>query len=135
MTDHALSLLLRQRLAALDEARARLAEAVAGETTLDDQRKAIERDIQRETDTVECLDTPDALVEAFASWLRAVRAEQRVNADALRQAEERTQEARTVLAACRAAVSTVEKLLEERAAAERRIEERVAQRSLDEIKH
>jgi hypothetical protein len=133
MSDHALSLLLRQRRAALDAARRALAEAVAAETKLADKFKSIERAIQRETAMAERLDTPDSMVETFAVWLRSARADQGATEEALRVAEGATQEARTVLAACRSAVATVETLLDSRRAVENAAAERAERLTLDEI--
>ncbi len=133
MRDEPLLTLRRLRRLALDEARLTLAECVTEETRAAAAIRTIEDDIRRETDCASNVDADDAMVEAFAVWLRHVRAEQRGAEAALRDAEARTHEARAVLTIARGAVEAVETELTRRDDARRKETQRVEQRSLDEI--
>jgi len=132
MRDEPLRTLLRVRRLALDEARLTLASCVATETAAAAAIRDIEDEIRRETERASSLDTGDAVVEAFALWLRRVRDQQTRTAAALREAEERTHEARAVLTACRAAVEAVETEIARRDEVRRQEAARVEQRSVDE---
>ncbi len=133
MRDEPLLTLRRLRRLALDEARLTLADCVAEETRAAAAIRAIDEDIRRETECASSLEPDDAMVEAFAVWLRRVRAEQQGAEVALRDAEGRTHEARAVLTIARSAVEAVETELTRRDEAKLKESQRIEQRSLDEI--
>jgi flagellar export protein FliJ len=129
-----LQTLLRLRRMAVDQARRSLAECLRRETEASVRVKEIAEIIDRETDAVCQAGMDDRAVHDFAAWLKRVRTEERAATEALLTAEVQTQEARTVLAAGRAAVETVEALIEQRQAERRAAQMRQEQKVLDEIK-
>jgi flagellar biosynthesis chaperone FliJ len=134
MRDEPLTTLLRLRRLALDDARLALAACVAAESDAALALRAIQESIHRETALAGRLDAGDAAVEAFSAWLRRCRGAHEAAAERLDGAEERTHEARVVLAASRAAVEAIEEEIARRDRERQRLDQRMEQRSLDEIR-
>ena len=132
MTRDPLESLLRLRRLAVDEARRGLADCLRVESLADHAVAAIESAIDHETDVATDLASGDAVVEAFAAWLRRIRPKQHAVHAAEAQAEASTAQGRALLAAARAAVRAAEEMLEKHAAAKLAEEEHQAQREIDE---
>ncbi len=128
-----MTVLLRLRRMTADEAQRALAECLRAETASAAAVRLIETEIEQEIETVCRVDTDDRAVEEFGAWFRRIRREQQAAAVAMQQAESRTHEARTVLAASRAALHAVEEVIEKREAERQAAEARAEQRLLDEV--
>ena len=76
MTHDPLESLLRLRRLAVDEARRGLADCLRVESLAAHAVAAIESAIDHETDVATDLASGDAVVEAFAAWLRRIRPKQ-----------------------------------------------------------
>jgi flagellar export protein FliJ len=128
-----LDVLLRVRRLAVDQARQALAECLTLETAASARCEEIAAAIVEETTAATALTSDDQTVEAFADWLRQTLPLQSAANLALTNAEARTKEARTVLAAARAGVRAVEAILEQKEADRRVRQARGEQHALDEI--
>src|SRR3954447_18779578 len=117
MTRDPLEALLRLRRVTADQARRDVAECLRIESEAAAAVAAIKASIERETEVATSLAAGDAEVEAFGAWLRRVRPKQCAALAAEDEAATATLRARTLLGAARAAVRTVEEMLEKRAAA------------------
>lgn len=78
-------------------------------------------------------DAPDGAVESFVAWLPHGRQAVGRAREAQESAVAATVQARAVLASARASAEAVEKLIEERAAAQKRHDLKVEQAELDEL--
>ena len=128
-----MTVLLRLRRMTADEAQRALAECLRAETASAAAVRLVETEIEQETETVCAIETDDRAVEEFGAWFRRIRKEQQAAAFAMQQAEGRTHEARTVLAASRAALQAVEEVMAKREAERQAAEARAEQRQLDEM--
>ncbi len=128
-----LEALLRLRRHAVDEARRDLASCLRVEAEATQAVAMMTGKIEAETEAAASLASEDADVEAFANWLRRIKPQQAAVQHAQENAEADTTQARSLLAAARAAARAVEVMLE-RQAAERLAEtERREQAALDEV--
>jgi flagellar export protein FliJ len=127
-----LDALMRLRRLSADKARRDLADCLRSESAAAETVAAIAASIEHEAEVAIDLAAGDAEVEAFASWLRRVRPQQRAAEAAVEEATADTAEARAALAMARAAVRAVEEMRAHHADATRAAAERAAQRELDE---
>lgn len=132
MTPDPLEALLRLRHTIVDKARRDLAECLRNEVEAARMIAEIDRDIAREAAAATDLAASDAEVEAFAAWLRRVRPKQRAAQEAETTAQAETAEARTVLAMARAAERAVEEVLAQHELARKAAAEHQAQGEIDE---
>lgn len=132
MASDPLGVLLRVRRLAVDQARQALAECLTLETVASARCEEIATAIAQETDAATALTSDDQTVETFARWLRQTLPLQSAANLALADAEARTKEARTVLAATRSGVRAVETMLEQKEAERRLKLARAEQYALDE---
>jgi flagellar export protein FliJ len=128
-----LQTLLRLRRLTVDQARLGLADSLRREAEASERVREIADEIERETGTACALAGDDRIVDNFAAWLRRARVRQDAAANAMLAAEAHTGEARAVLTAGRAAVETVEALLERREAERLAEAGQQEQKTLDEF--
>lgn len=127
--------LLGVRRASVNEARGKLAAAVAAEVSAAAAEASATATIQEEVDAASEPDADDATVDALAVWLLAARTRQNLARERRLAAESATVRARAALAVARAAEAAVEKLIEakdaeERLAAEQRVQAELSERVL-----
>lgn len=127
-----LTVLLRVRRLALDEARRSLGGCLEAEATA--MRSVIEAasEIMRESATAASLDADDAAVEAFAAWLRVARLRSEQAAAAHERVTTETTRARAIVALARGSFEAAQAALEQKAEHEREARQRREQLSLDE---
>ncbi len=135
MAKDPLQMALSLRKCAVEDAKRGLASALSAEQTVAIAVSRATEAIRRESDAAMALSTSDASAEAYAAWLPRGLSEQERARLSLQQAENVTHQARATLTAARTAEATIEKLLEGRAGAARRLAERTEQATLDEMAH
>ncbi len=133
MRRDALPILLRLRRMEMDHARADLlaAEARVGETR--QAAQAARLAILREMLAASAMEADDSAVQAFANWLSVGRATQTRAEAELRRAEEDSIRARTCFNLARTAAESVGKLIDQRNAAEQRVDRVTEQMTMDEV--
>jgi flagellar export protein FliJ len=122
----------RLRTLAVEEARRALADCLAAEAAAAEAVRALDAAIAAETDAAADLAGDDRSVEDFSAWLRHANAERAAAQAVLATAETRSVEARTVLAASRAAAQALDSLLARREADRQAAAGRREQAALDE---
>jgi flagellar export protein FliJ len=127
-----LQAVLKLRELAVEEARRDVAACLELETAAGREAAAAEQAIGRETAAATDLSAGDAEVESFAAWLPHGRRRAREAHEKHEAAAMDTARARAVLAASRAGVEAVQKLIEKRRAEENAALARKAQAELDE---
>lgn len=127
------ALVVRLRQAALDETRRHLAECLAAEQRAAGALASVEAEVDRQREAAETLSGDDAVVEAFAAWLRGYRpALEHARSDHQARVAE-TALARAALAASRGALEAAEELLALRQEEARVAALRAEQRVLDDL--
>ncbi len=128
-----LQVLLTLREQTVDQARQALTVCIASETAAVDAVRAMDTAVQRERAAVGQLPDVERAMEMFATWSARVRSRREAEVAALALAEDRTGQARAVLAAARASVRVVERLAADRLAAELSAAEARERHALDDI--
>jgi flagellar export protein FliJ len=127
------ALVVRLRQAALDETRRHLAECLAAEEHAAGALSGAESEVDRQRAAAEMLSGDDAVVEAFATWLRGHRPVlEQVRAEYQRTVAE-TAMARAALAAARGALEAAEELHALRQEEARAATLRAEQQALDDL--
>jgi len=127
-----LTVVVRLRNLAVNEARRALAECITAETAAAGALRRLDAAIAAETDAAGDLSGDDQSVEDFAAWLRRIDVERRAATAALETTEVRCTEARAALAASRTAARAMEDLLLRRQADRQLAAGRREQAMLDE---
>lgn len=133
MPVEALDTALALRRRAVAQARQHLAASTQASAASASHARALERQIEAETERASDPGGSDRLVEAFAAWLPGARhAATQARAAQDRQDAE-TSRLRAELTACRIGLESVEALIAQRESAREQARDRAAQRELDEI--
>ena len=125
--------LLRLRRHALGAARLGLRNALAAAEDAEREARAARQAMQAEAEHASGIDQDESVLEAFIAWLpvgRAALAAASVRAEA---AEAEVARCRGELAAARAGVEAIERLIEARAASRAAAAARAEQAALDEV--
>jgi len=129
----ALPLVLSVRRRAVDQARAALGVRLAEEATAAERLEAIERRLQTERRNDARFEDRSYFLDVLAAGYQRIQTERDAIFATLQDARAKTAEARTIVTEARQAAEAVEKLIEERAAAQAEREQQQAQHTLDDL--
>lgn len=132
MSRDPLDTLVRLRRSVVEDSRRALAACLEAEEAASTAMRGAEAAIFREQEAAAAIEAGDGAVEAFAAWLPRGRQAVAQARDAHGKAGAATVQARAVLAAARASVEAVDRLVANRAAARAAEAARREQTALDE---
>lgn len=133
MSHDRLALVVRLRQATLDETKRHVAECLSAEERTGTALSVAEAEVERQREAAESLSGDDAVVEAFAAWLRSHRLVLDEARGEHQRAVAETALARAALAAARGALEAAEELRALRLREAEAEELRADQRAMDEL--